>query len=193
MPKLQIDMTGDSTPILDRVIEAYGFAKKIMLADHLGIASSSLAGRYKRDLFPADIVVRCMAETGATLEWLATGNGHKFDESESQATNIIRKKLVNGIILDDKSVYFDESLYSHLKEAPIQPFLLLDEASQFIIDTSFNEIEDGDWLVEIEGKTNIRTLTRIPVRRVHVSSSGIAFDCAIDEIKVIGRIALTIK
>ncbi len=62
----------DNTQVLDRIIEAYGFSSKIMLAEHFEMAASSLSGRYRRP-FPADMVVRCMAETGVTLEWLVTG------------------------------------------------------------------------------------------------------------------------
>lgn len=91
--KLQIDFSQGGNDTLDRVIEAYGFRTKVALAEHLGIASSSLANRYKRDFFPADIVVRCMAETGATLEWLVTGNGPKFDGEDLDILRIARQKL----------------------------------------------------------------------------------------------------
>lgn len=47
--KLQIDFSQGGNDTLDRVIEAYGFRTKVALAEHLGIASSSLANRYKRD------------------------------------------------------------------------------------------------------------------------------------------------
>ncbi len=90
--KLQIDFSQGGNDTLDRVIEAYGFRTKVALAEHLGIASSSLANRYKRDFFPADIVVRCMAETGATLEWLVTGNGPKFDGEDLDILRIARQK-----------------------------------------------------------------------------------------------------
>lgn len=46
--KLQIDFSQGGNDTLDRVIEAYGFRTKVALAEHLGIASSSLANRYKR-------------------------------------------------------------------------------------------------------------------------------------------------
>ena len=92
--KLQIDFSQGGNDTLDRVIEAYGFRTKVALAEHLGIASSSLANRYKRDFFPADIVVRCMAETGATLEWLVTGNGPKFDGEDLDILRIARQKIV---------------------------------------------------------------------------------------------------
>lgn len=78
------------------MLEVYGFKTKLALADHLGIASSSLAMRYKRGLFPSDIVVRCMAETGVTLEWLATGKGKKFNDEALDILNLPRKKLVDG-------------------------------------------------------------------------------------------------
>jgi phage repressor protein C with HTH and peptisase S24 domain len=64
---------------------------------------------------------------------------------------------------------------------------------QYIVDQSFSEVYDDDWLVEVEGKTSIRTLTRIPVGKVRISGVGMAFDCAIDDIKIIGRVVLTVK
>ena len=65
---LHIDFSQGGAEVLNRVIQAYGFSTKLALADHLEIASSSLANRYKRDFFPSDIVVRCMAETGYEAE-----------------------------------------------------------------------------------------------------------------------------
>lgn len=35
----------DNTQILDRIIEAYGFSSKIMLAEHFEMAASSLSWR----------------------------------------------------------------------------------------------------------------------------------------------------
>ncbi|MBS2564772.1 phage repressor protein CI, partial [Salmonella enterica subsp. enterica serovar 1,4,[5],12:i:-] len=62
-----------------------------------------------------------------------------------------------------------------------------------IVDTSFTEVYDDEWLVEIECKTSIRTLTRIPIKKVRVSGVGMAFDCSIEDIKILGRVVLTIK
>ncbi|EBF1550167.1 phage repressor protein CI, partial [Salmonella enterica] len=69
----------------------------------------------------------------------------------------------------------------------------LEGNNQFIVDTSFTEVYDDEWLVEIEGKTSIRTLTRIPIKKVRVSGVGMAFDCSIEDIKILGRVVLTIK
>lgn len=190
--KLQIDFSQGGNDTLDRVIEAYGFRTKVALAEHLGIASSSLANRYKRDFFPADIVVRCMAETGATLEWLVTGNGPKFDGEDLDIMRISRQKIVDGQLYDSGVLMLDKATFLPGKAVPMKPLCVIESSTTYVIEMEFKEVFDGEWLVDIEGKTSVRTLTRIPVKKVRVSGAGAAFDCSIDDISVIGRVVLTI-
>jgi len=193
MGKFDVDFDGDSAPVLDRVIDAYGFTAKMMLADHLGMAASTLSGRYRRGGFPADIVVRCMADTGVNLEWLATGNGRKFDDQKLDVLSIKRKKLLDGQLFDSGYIMIDKAMILASKLEPMKPVLIVDENFQYLIDQDFTEVFDGEWLVEIEGKTSIRTLTRIPIKKVRVSGVGMAFDCGLDDISILGRVTLTIK
>lgn len=186
-------MGGESAPVLDRVIEAYGFSTKIMLADHLGIASSSLAGRYKRGGFPADIVVRCMAETGANLEWLATGSGPKFTDEALDILKLSRRKIVDGQLYEAGFYLLDKASFLPGRQIPQEAICIVDGTTQYIVDQQFSEIYDDEWMVEIEGKVSVRTLTRIPIKKVRVSGVGMAFDCSIEDISVLGRVVLTIK
>ncbi|EFC6877445.1 phage repressor protein CI [Citrobacter amalonaticus] len=190
---LQIEFSQGGAEVLDRVIQAYGFNTKLALAEHLDIASSSLANRYKRDFFPADIVVRCMAETGATLEWLATGQGRKFNDDELDIMKLPRKKIVDGKLYESGFLMLDKVTFLPGKPLPQNPICVIDNTMQYIVDQHFTEVYDDVWLVEVEGKTSVRTLTRIPVGKVRVSGVGMAFDCGIDDIKIIGRIVLTIE
>ncbi|BHI39261.1 TPA: phage repressor protein CI [Escherichia coli] len=192
MGRFRIDPETDSAPVLDRIIEAYGFTQKLQLAEHLDIAASSLSSRYKRGGLPADIMVKCMAETGVNLEWLATGQGRKFDDDELDILKIPRSKIVDGQLYDAGMLMLDKVTFLPGKPLPQQPICVLDGFVQYIIDQSYSEVYDDEWLVEIEGKTSVRTLTRIPVRKVRVSGVGMAFDCSIDEIKVLGRVLLRI-
>ena len=190
---LQIEFSHGGAEVLDRVIQAYGFNTKLALAEHLDIASISLANRYKRDFFPADIVVRCMAETGATLEWLATGQGRKFNDDELDIMKLPRKKIVDGKLYESGFLMLDKVTFLPGKPLPQNPICVIDNTMQYIVDQHFTEVYDDVWLVEVEGKTSVRTLTRIPVGKVRVSGVGMAFDCGIDDIKIIGRIVLTIE
>ncbi|RRO10892.1 phage repressor protein CI [Pectobacterium aquaticum] len=192
MGTFKINLDVDSSPILDRVIEAYGFTQKLQLAEHLDMAASTLSGRYKRGVFPADIVLKCVAETGVNLEWLATGNGNKFDNESLDTLKVPHKKLVDGQLYDSGYVTFDKANFLPGISLPSNPICVIDEKKQHIIEQTFSEVYDGEWLVDIEGKVGIRTLTRIPINKVRVSGAGMAFDCAIDDIKIIGRVILTI-
>ncbi|GKV97300.1 phage repressor protein CI [Pectobacterium brasiliense] len=190
---LKIDFHGESAPILDRVIEAYGFTSKLALAQHFNMAASSLSGRYRRGGFPADIVVQCMAETGVSLAWLATGQGKKFDDESLDVLKFPHKKLIDGQLYDSGYVMFDKVLFLPGIPLPENPICVIDEKAQHIVDQTFADVYDGQWLVEIEDKISIRTLTRIPVRKVRVSGVGVAFDCALEDISVLGRVVMTIE
>ncbi|MFW7207598.1 phage repressor protein CI [Enterobacter sp. BNK-13] len=193
MGKFSYGQISHSSEVLDRVINAYGFTSKLMLADHFGMASSSLAGRYKRGGFPADMVVRCVAETGASLEWLATGQGRKFDDEELDIIKMPRRKIVDGLLYDAGMYMLDKVSFLPAVPLPKSPICVLEGNSQFIVDPLFTEVYDDQWLVEIEGKISVRTLTRIPIKKVRVSGVGMAFDCAIEDIKILGRVVLTIR
>lgn len=192
MARFRIDAETDSGPVLDRVREAYGFTQKLQLADHLGIAASSMSARYKRGGLPADIMIKCMAETGVSLEWLATGNGKKYESDDLDIMKIPRKKLVDGQMFDAGITMFDSALFRAGIPLPNDPICLQDDKAQYIVDRKFAEIYDGEWLVNIEGKASVRSLVRIPIRKVRVSGIGMAFDCSLDDIDVIGRIVMTI-
>ncbi|EOY5723508.1 phage repressor protein CI [Enterobacter cloacae] len=193
MSKFSFEQIGHSSDVLDRVVDAYGFTSKLQLAEHFDMASSSLSARFKRGIFPADMVVRCVAETGASLEWLATGQGRKFDEEDLDILKMSRRKIVDGLIYDAGMYMLDKVTFLPGMPLPTSPVCILEGNTQFIVETKFNEVYDDQWLVEIEGKASIRTLTRIPIKKVRVSGVGMAFDCSIEDINVIGRVVLTIK
>lgn len=189
----KIDFEGDSTPVLDRMIEAYGFTSKLMLAQHFDMAASTLSGRYRRGGFPADMAARCVADTGVSLEWLATGEGKKFEDDQLDIMKFPRKKLVDGKLYDSGYVMFDKVFFRAGTPLPSDPICVQDEKAQYILDQKFAEVFDGEWLVNVEGKSSIRTLTRIPVKKVRVSGVGMAFDCALEDIDVLGRVVLVIS
>ncbi|CAI1058618.1 Bacteriophage CI repressor helix-turn-helix domain [Serratia quinivorans] len=190
---LSFDFPKSTSEALDRVVAAYGFSMKMQLAEHLGIAASSLSARYKRDVFPADIVLQCALETGTSIEWLVTGRGGNSQDIKSDTLSLIRKRLINGQLYEADKVLFDKGIFLEPNHAPTSPMCLIDGNIQYIVDEKYSEVHDGLWLVEIEGKIGIRTLTRIPVKKVRISGTGAAFDCDLDDITVLGRVVLTVE
>lgn len=186
--KLQINFEDGAKEVLDRVIEAYGFKTKLALADHLGIASSSLANRYSRGYFPSDIVVKCMAETGASLEWLATGKGNESENSQKVSiTNrfsLERKVLSGGGLQSLDSITVDASFLTHFNVQLVEPAIIIEGLTQYVADFATRDIFDGLWLISIEGSYSIKKVSRLPGSRLKVSSRSESFECAYSDIEV---------
>lgn len=107
-----------------------------------------------------------------------------FEDGKNDVVSIPRKKLLNGKLHDSNYYMFDKAF---LPDGLQDPIVIIDGDVTYIADRKFDEVTDGKWLVEIEGKTSVRDLTRIPVGKVRVSGVGMAFDCGIDEIGVVSK------
>ncbi|EOC8681362.1 phage repressor protein CI [Enterobacter roggenkampii] len=141
---------------IDRLVNAYGFPTRQALADHLRISKSTLANRYLRDTFPSDWIIQCALETGAYLLWLTSGKGSIFSYVSHSVSFIKKQKLTTGLLQEEGHIAIDKSL---LVKKIKDPIAISVDNIIYISDTTFDEISDGDWLVEIEGKLHIKTHT----------------------------------
>lgn len=97
--------------VIGRILEAYGFTTRISLCNQLGVSQSTMANRYARDTFPADWVIVCHLETGASLIWLSTGTGNKFVDGRDDKTVYLKHiDITNGNITTQKDIITDVSI-----------------------------------------------------------------------------------
>ncbi|HBE5224751.1 TPA: phage repressor protein CI [Escherichia coli] len=179
-----IDYSRGGKEAIERIVRAYGYKTRQALADHLGISKSTLATRYMRDVFPSDWIIKCALETGTSLMWLTTGKGPKFDDARNDVIAITHKKITDGNLFDSNFYMLDKAL---LPDSIQLPLIVSTEKKTYLCNQSFDEITDGKWIVKIEGKVSIRTLTRIPVGRLKISDNDLSFECKISDIDVIAK------
>lgn len=169
-----------------RLVEAYGFSSRQALCNHLGVSQSTLANRSARDTFPADWVIICHVETGASLTWLTTGKGARFMEvEESRIVIATHKKISNGILEDMDDFILDKA---SLPEGLNAPFVINADRSTYLVDTYEGEIVDGLWLIEIDKLVSIRELVRFPGGRIRVENGKSSFECQSSDIVVLGKV-----
>ncbi len=194
---LSIDFKDGGGEVLDRIIQAYGFESKIEYCKHLDITASNLSMRYKRNLFPSDLVVRCLADTNVRLAWLVTGAGDMFDgdnarnQTQQQTLVMPVKKLIDGELYESDSIFLDKGFFLPDRPLPEKPGIILDGHQRYIVDHHFKEIKDSRWLVKIEGTILVRDLIRIPVNRVKVKGGELPFDCDLSDIEVLALVVMT--
>ncbi|MEI9627411.1 phage repressor protein CI [Phytobacter diazotrophicus] len=197
-----MDFNRGGQEVIKRLLSAYGFKTRQALCQQLGASTSTMSTRWMRDIFPADWVIQCSIETGASLEWLSFGKGEMFQNEGKNASNgvsisaneqllgditsVPRKKLIDGTLYDSNFYMLDKAMIpTHITK----PIIVEDDGIEYVADQHFAEISDGTWLVEIEGLAGIKEIARIPVGRVYVipAEGGHSFECGIDDIKPLAK------
>ncbi|WP_318372196.1 phage repressor protein CI [Enterobacter sp.] len=172
--------------LLNRICEVYGFSQKIQLANHFDIAASSLQNRYKRGNMSYDFAVHCALETGASITWLMTGEGQKFEGNvpSSASEQLPLFTLSEGKLIDENTLLIDSHFFS--RQFTNGMVLRSDGKLHFVERDA--ALSDGQWLVDIEGMISVRELTLLPGKKLHVAGGKVPFECGVDEIKMLGRV-----
>lgn len=179
-------------PVLRRIMDAYGFTLQKQLCELLGISSGTVSTWVRRNYFPGDVVVTCALDTGASLQWLATGKGVKQNESIHLVANftIPHKILITGILKDSGFWQIDLSFISY---PAAEPIFISSNTASWIVDMKVTGISNGRWLAGIDEKFDIYDITILPGKKLNVKSKTAVFTCNIDEINIAGKVLLTMN
>ncbi|MEN4768992.1 phage repressor protein CI [Duffyella gerundensis] len=196
-------LDGKNGAVLNRIVQAYGFKQKSQYADQVGLSSSNLAMRYKRDAFPADLVVQCLLDTDASLNWLITGLGeppsnvNRENLKKSSAVsdlgeniNLERLTIDKGELKNNGELVFDSRFLADSLSSQSDLVVIQSGKTQYIVDRNYKAIVDGKWVIDVEDSVSVKTLSRIPVGRVKVTSADSEFECALSDITVLGFVVM---
>lgn len=171
---------------ITRILKAYGFSTRQALCDRLGVSQSTMANRWMRDTFPHDWLIACHLDTGVSMLWLATGSSSEsIPENNDKCLNLQFKKISNGIISNISFVHYDDTL---MPPNAKKPSLIEFEGSVYLVNKFDGEINDGTWLIKIDGFASIRKIYRLPGSRLRVENGTASFECEATEIEVQGKV-----
>lgn len=188
--KIKINPNQGGKAAIERLVEAYGFTTRQALADHLDVSKSTLANRYMRDTFPADWIIQCALETGVSLRWLSTSEGPMWVDAKTQIMSFTKQKLSGGKPLDNGYLLFDLTLLPKDLEG-ISAIETAD--ATYLVKNYSNEVNDGLWIISIDGIFSIRKLVRLPNNRVMLESTSSKIECNINDISIIAKVIMTCK
>lgn len=183
-----MEFNQDAKAAIERMVKAYGVKTKLALCEALGITASALANRQNRNAFPAEYVLKCALDTGASVRWLTYGHGDMFDQTVVSAPNTLAvpsKKLVARKLHDGDTFLLDKKF---LPENIKNPIVVIDGEIQYVATRAYAEIYDGTWVVDIDDNISIRELVRIPGNKLNVSNKTHSFDCPVEDLVVLARV-----
>ncbi|ELE8604497.1 phage repressor protein CI [Salmonella enterica] len=186
---------GGKDPI-ERICAAYGFTSRQALCRHLDVSQSTMANRVTRGNFPADWVLICAMETGASLEWLVFGRGESpkmephFESTNESAhapktLQLSFMVIQNGIIKNQKQINVAPEL---IPTGTTTPRLVSVDGMIWIVDDFAGELVDGYWLTEMDGVISIREMYRLPGGRVRVENGKASFECNAADVNILGKV-----
>lgn len=185
-----MDFNTGGQKVVQRLLEAYGFKTRQALCDKLGVAKSTMASRYMRDIFPADWVIQASIETGINVEWLAFGIGEKYANENHLTLKVPSAVLENGELTSGESLFYDKQLYP---EDLSSPCVLFVGKGRYLMDQGAKDVCDGLWLMDIDGKKSIREVMRLPQQKVRISNESGSFDCPMSDVKFVGFVSLVMR
>lgn len=141
-----------------------------------------------RDNFPADIVIRCALETGASLHWLATGTGATFDHLSSDTIRIPAYKFDGNTLVNESSFIFDKAM---LPEYAGEAVFITDGSAKYLIDKAPYQAGDGKFLIEYSGTQSIKELTLLPGNKLRIDWGKYPIDCELSDVQIIGKVIMT--
>jgi len=145
-----------------------------------------MANRWMRDTFPHDWLIACHLDTGASMLWLTTGQGSSTTKADGDnGLHLQLKEISNGVISSSEQVRYDARL---LPQDTTAPFIVKFENSLYLVDEFRGEINDGIWLIELDGFMSIRQVYRLPGGRLRVENGPASFECTPSDIKANGRV-----
>ncbi|WP_188009013.1 phage repressor protein CI [Grimontia hollisae] len=191
-PEIPVPEYEGGKAFVERLKQVTGKDTYLQLADVIGIPRSTIATWVERNLIPYEIVLRMYLAKGVSVEWLAMGTGEPYESSRVLATESLAvNSLKNGeleetgkLSLDDKTL----EVYGLLADST----LVIEQGdTRFFIDKSETNPTSGSYLIDVDGVFSINKVRRLPGKKLSVDFDGSLIDVAEGDIKVIGRVAMS--
>jgi hypothetical protein len=183
----------DTKAVINRMLLAYGLKTKLALCEALDITASALANRQLRNAFPAEYVLKCALDTGASLRWLTYGQGEMFERNVITAPSALAvpsRTLLDRKLIEGNTLLLDKGF---LPEGIQKPLVVFDKKIQYITTQSYDDIYDGTWVINIDGNISVREIVRTPGQRIEVSDEKHSFSCDISDIIIVAKVLITCK
>ncbi|HBH7064232.1 bacteriophage CI repressor [Enterobacter cloacae] len=171
-----------------RICEVYGFTSRRQLAQYLEMSPIALGTRIMRDNFPADLVLKCALETGASIYWLTTGEGATFDHFASDTLRIPAYKISNNELMRQASFIYDKALLPNYS-GELQ--IIKDDNVTYIVDIYSHQATDGKHLIDYSDTKSIKELTLFPGNKLRIDWGKYPVDCDISDLMLVGKVVAT--
>ena len=172
------------------------------LGDVLGISKGTISTWHQRELTPFEVILRLHLKTGASIKYLALGEGEAFPDQVAQEHTSKKNEaktlfdvdyftLTNGKLVGNKTLAFDKSYLNKLGVLNVMG--IEHDGTTFIVDKEVHQAVSGTYLVDMDGLLSLNDIQRLPGKKLAISFNGSTLTVEEDEVRVVGRVALVME
>ncbi|HIF9333377.1 TPA: helix-turn-helix domain-containing protein [Photobacterium damselae] len=180
----------------DRLLNVTGVSNLVELSDLINVPRTTISTWHRRDMTAYEIVVRICLATGASLRYVALGEGEPFDlTTKIESTSIALKKeiLQDGNLTPSNTIKFDEALLNSYNLTKENIRLIEYDFELMLVDMNKNNPTSGRYLIDIDSSISINHLQKLPGKRLAVSFGDSVIEISETDISVLGRVVMTVN
>ncbi|MCG9624207.1 helix-turn-helix domain-containing protein [Vibrio mediterranei] len=177
----------------DRLKEVTGCDSYALLADYFGIPKSTILTWHQHDRTAHELIVREHLATGASVKYLALGEGEPFSGSSSPNENLATYKLEAGSIEKSGSMSIDLATLERFGLTPSNTQVIENDLGIYYINKDSVDPISGDYLIDVDGRLSINYLQRLPGKKLAIAFGTSTIEVSEEDIKVLGRVAMEMK
>lgn len=177
----------------DKLREVTNCTQYNQLADYFGIPRSTILTWHRHDRTPFELIVREHLNSGASIKYLALGEGEPFDQPSNPTTALTSYMLNDGELVEGKKRTIDLSTLDDFGLKPSYTLVVENDVGIYYLNKESNNPSSGSYLIDIDGQLSINFIQRLPGQKLSISIGDSCIEAKVDDIKVIGRVAMEMK
>lgn len=172
------------------------------LGDVLNISKGTISTWHQRGLTPFEVILRLHLKTGASIRYLALGEGEAFPEQKASTdgSQTVDSKTIldidcfaldDGALKSKGTLALDKAL---LEEAGVTEVMAIkDNGKTFLVNKESCQAVAGTYLVDMDGLLSLNEIQRLPGKKLAISFNSSTITVDEGDVKVVGRVALVME
>ncbi|WP_394246038.1 helix-turn-helix domain-containing protein [Vibrio profundi] len=183
-----------------KVVKVMNLERYNQLTEVLGVNKGTISTWHTRNMTPFELAVRIHLSEGVSLKWLLLDEGEPFPDQNVQ-DHVSKKNeaktlldldyftLTNGKLVGNETLAFDKSYLDKLGVLNVMG--IEHDGTTFIVDKEVHQAVSGTYLVDMDGLLSLNDIQRLPGKKLAISFNGSTLTVEEDDVRVVGRVALT--
>lgn len=180
----------------EKLKEVTGCKTYELMSDYFGVPNSTFSTWHTHNRTGWELIIRTHLATGASVRYLALGEGKPFESGESNtltSEELQIFKLVDGALVEAGKTSIDLVTLDRFGLKPSITQVIEDDLGIYYINKESTDPVAGDYLIDIDGRLSINYLQRLPGKKLAIAFGNSTIEVSEEDIKVLGRVAMEMK